>query len=490
MRIKIRLVKALLEESFGQLCAEVGCCVFRTGRATLFDIRRKTRLSPLNIRAALCVLIQHGIAHYFSNQDNGYEIPVYSLDFDAVVRRIRYCRYIKAAKELYGEEGKQIVEIILINGRANLNHVLELASNPAIRDTFTKMACDYYLKYSDSNSSLSVLDDNLKRQKDDIAALGLMPKLKDVKEIMTKYKDLEKDATILAMGIKRKEFSETEAFKVDPSAFFVVNFSFFDVFLKNKFLVEEAERKINQTAAKILEVVLKLNNTFQINQLGSVEIFAIKYPVVTPAFLLTQKLKDVPIDFVVYTPSETEKIKGYLELLVQEKLLGLDKDSNYMADYSVARESVVLNLAISIVETKSGRNSARVFRALCLRGKMEEKHLNGSCMLPGSEAAVAAYQLLMSKFVTLDCIPRSSDKAPSRTTYIYSVNPALPKILKNYTELATVNHLERSKNHTLQYQRQLRRSKALNTESDFDYNQKIKILRGSVLRLDMDTLFL
>lgn len=76
---------------------------------------------PVQVRKALCVLLQHNLATYQLQKRGCVE---YEAERRRVLRILRYPRYIYTAKALYGDTGELLVEELLLNGKMTLSAVV------------------------------------------------------------------------------------------------------------------------------------------------------------------------------------------------------------------------------------------------------------------------------------------------------------------------------------------------------------------------------
>lgn len=75
----------------------------------------------VQVRKALCVLLQHNLATYQLQKRGCVE---YEAERRRVLRILRYPRYIYTAKALYGDTGELLVEELLLNGKMTLSAVV------------------------------------------------------------------------------------------------------------------------------------------------------------------------------------------------------------------------------------------------------------------------------------------------------------------------------------------------------------------------------
>lgn len=85
-------------------------------------------------------------------------------------------------------------------------------------------------------------------------------------------------------------------------------------------------------------------------------------------------------------------------------------------------DTLCQNSIESVVQERFGSRCFRIFRLLLLKKHMEQKQIGELAMVPSKDAKELLYKLFAERFVALQEIPRTSDYAPSRTFYLFSVD--------------------------------------------------------------------
>lgn len=79
-------------------------------------------LGLIQVKKALCVLIQHNLVTYQVHKRGTVE---YEAQCSRVLRMLRYPRYIYTAKTLYSDTGELIVEELLLNGKMTMSALVK-----------------------------------------------------------------------------------------------------------------------------------------------------------------------------------------------------------------------------------------------------------------------------------------------------------------------------------------------------------------------------
>lgn len=75
-----------------------------------------------------------------------------------------------------------------------------------------------------------------------------------------------------------------------------------------------------------------------------------------------------------------------------------------------------------VIRTKFGVAGMRIWRLLLLNGQLEQKQVADLAMVTKEEAREALYAMLKGGYLALQDVPRTNDRAPSRTFYTWRAN--------------------------------------------------------------------
>ncbi|KAI9159587.1 RNA polymerase III subunit C82 [Blastocladiella emersonii ATCC 22665] len=465
MSSDVRVIRNVLLPHFGEHVTSVACALAKKGRQTLAQVARVSGHTVPIARLALLVLIQHGLAVYFAQVEGSREVLYYTLDVQRVLWRQRFPRYIKAARDLYQDEGKLIVSLLLLHGRLSLAKLLALTDRrqyqtESVRETFIQMVHDRYLKGSAATDSVSDLDVRLKRHKEDLDKLGVMPTPKELRSLALKREREAQEEldNAVVIGMKRKpglanstsaaDYSNKayKAFDLDPDVYFVVHYEKFHRTFQLDMLVQVAQERINLVAGKVLRCAIQLLTTAaptagsaasDSNEgAGLLAARPTTATTVTPSQIHhnlqiseANLAMEYPRDF---TPGAVQKVNDYLDLLEASELLVKDSNRNAFALPSQSQIATVLQVrhAQHYAYKRHGKWGMRIFRALLLRGKLEEKQLATLTMLPVSSARRAMYEMHHQGLIELQLVHKTADRAPMRTFYIFYID--MPNMVRSF----------------------------------------------------------
>ncbi|KWU41042.1 hypothetical protein RHOSPDRAFT_37429 [Rhodotorula sp. JG-1b] len=139
-------------------------------------------------------------------------------------------------------------------------------------------------------------------------------------------------------------------------------------------------------------------------------------------------------------------------LLMQQ---GESTHAKWAVDWAMLGKAMKRSLVEAIIRDKLGDKAIRCWRILEAKGKLEEKHLARLAFLPVKEAREVLSQLSSAGLIEPQEIPRSADRAPSRTIYLWFVdfNKVVTSLIHHhYKALA---NLQAQRQHQLELRRGL-----------------------------------
>ncbi|KAG2453942.1 hypothetical protein HYH02_002145 [Chlamydomonas schloesseri] len=101
---------------------------------------------------------------------------------------------------------------------------------------------------------------------------------------------------------------------------------------------------------------------------------------------------------------------------------GPQGSASYVVNSQRVIDLIMLKQTEAVVKARFDVAGLRVFRLLALRGQLEQKQIADLAMLPAKDTREMLYTMLQGGFVMLQDIPKTADRAPSRTFYTWRVN--------------------------------------------------------------------
>ncbi|KAG2501534.1 hypothetical protein HYH03_000041 [Edaphochlamys debaryana] len=101
---------------------------------------------------------------------------------------------------------------------------------------------------------------------------------------------------------------------------------------------------------------------------------------------------------------------------------GPQGSASYVVNSQRIMDLIMLKQVEAVVKCRYDAAGLRVFRLLALRGQLEQKQIADLAMLPPKDTRELLYRMLSGGFVMLQDIPKTNDRAPSRTFYTWRVH--------------------------------------------------------------------
>lgn len=464
--VEMQLSAMLLQEHYGEIVERVGSFLIRTGAQPLRVIVSETATSTDQVKKALCVLIQHGLVTYQMHKRGFVE---YSAHGDRCLRILRFPRYIYTAKTLYGDTGELIVEELLLNGKMTLT-----AAVKKVADRLTEAMEDgKSMEYSEVLATFSQLaDTHFVQRCPTISDTGETPSAEGRRPPAPTLATNEKEmytvpkVTLLGRGKRRRSSDDDEGAtqskkqKRDPGAedaqddgiYWQINLVRFHQHFRDQAIISAVSNKLDQTSSEIVRTMLRMS-----------EVTTSSIAAFTQPLSSNEIFRALPAGYNI----SKQVLDQYLTLLADDPLefVGRSGDSGggmFVINLHKAVASLATSNLESIVQERFGSRCARIFRLLLRKKHLEQKQVEDFAMIPAKEAKDMLYKMLSVNLVTLQEIPKTPDHAPSRTFYLYTVNPlSAARMLLQRCYKTVANLIERRQFETKENKRLLEKSQRI-----------------------------
>ncbi|KAF5358490.1 hypothetical protein D9756_001738 [Leucocoprinus leucothites] len=414
-----RLCSEIIHTHFGPLTAQVVSILLIRGRLPLPQIVRYTQLKPRTVRASILVLVQHNLLWHAKSDD---ETEVFEVNVDECLMRLRFGKAVFLARQLFGQAGGEIVQIVLDHGKLRLPEMLGLLriyEHKAVavyRGTVHKLVAGAYLKPSTTLSHVSPKDKQIKYEAEEKAKISGFPTAKELREAKqvaeARLKREEEEAE--KAGLKRKtadqtihrgrkrKIDESDEIAVDETVYFRVNFDKFNVHIRNNLIVDAARKRYNEGAATVLRGLLKITEDSQKN---------------------VSEIRSEPMSvpsIVVHLSEEDSLARG---LILDEK-----RPSNatcikeYLGMLSCGDNPTPTGKAASFVSF----SSSKVQVEFDIVGRRLRRHVLESIskivMMAGKDVRSLLTALAADSLISTQEVPKSADRNPTRTFYLWHVD--------------------------------------------------------------------
>ncbi|XP_066464811.1 DNA-directed RNA polymerase III subunit RPC3 isoform X2 [Eleutherodactylus coqui] len=464
--VEMRLSSLLLQEHYGEIVERVGVFLTRTGAQPLRVIVSETGTSTDQVKKALCVLIQHNLVTYRMHKRGFVE---YSAQCDRCLRILRFPRYIYTAKTLYRDTGELIVEELLLNGKMTVTTVVK-----KVADRLTETMEDgKSMEYSDVLATFSQLaDTHFVQRCPSISDTGDTPSTEGRRPPAPTLATNEKEmyivpkVTLIGRGKRRRSSdddegaSQSKRLKRDTDAergqddgiYWQINMDRFHQHFRDQAIISAVSNKMDQTSSEIVRTMLRMS-----------EITTSSRAAFTQPLSSNEIFRALPAGYNI----SKQVLDQYLTLLADDPLefVGRSGDSGggmFVINLHKAVATLATSNLESIVQERFGSRCARIFRLLLRKRHLEQKQVEDFAMIPAKEAKDMLYKMLSVNLVTLQEIPKTPDHAPSRTFYLYAVNPlSATRMLLQRCYKTVANLIERRQFETKENKRLLEKSQRI-----------------------------
>ncbi|KAF9993931.1 DNA-directed RNA polymerase III subunit RPC3 [Entomortierella chlamydospora] len=465
--MKNRLCRLIVREHFGPIVEKVANVLLRKGRMPVGLIANFTSLKPRQVRECLFVMIQHNIAVYAEAQERNRIVTYYEANRAELLHRALIPKVLIYSQKWFEREGEAIASTILAHGKLTVVECLKdiqlntksstLVSGRseaqrvlAIKKTFTRMVKEKCLIAVKPSDSLTAADKDMADEKRETDKMTLPPTAAELANIRAGLEaQKSKDQNSSIVGLKRtldsSEFDDFDGDKrrrlmtdgdlviveeVESDVYFKINFERFIIRWRNMQIACLYETRLNPTARKIINTILKLAEERMIN---------IKEDFSSPinSILLQNSLPtDINlVDTLEFDPQELgpsntkpragECLEKYLQILEEDQMQILKKDAGrsgqYIISLKAASRILKKSLIQDIVATRFGSPYVRIMNMLLEKGKLEEKQISRFSMMPVKDVREKLTTLCTYGILNLQEVPKTNDRAPSRTFYLWEV---------------------------------------------------------------------
>ncbi|KAJ2881381.1 RNA polymerase III subunit C82 [Coemansia aciculifera] len=211
---QVGLCKQIVREHYGPIVETVVAVLLREGRLHLGQLARRTKLTGPNIRRALAVLIQHGIATHAMSKDGSRMFTYYSVSLKSILRLQRAGLYLALVEERMGSEGLAIFRTIMVNGLTTIGSVREAlgvaemgnAAKIKFNSVVAKLVRDRYIIAVNPQDTITKVDRIMQEEAVEVEKLTIPPTAKELLAIRRKIIEREEEEyqSSNVVGIKRR----------------------------------------------------------------------------------------------------------------------------------------------------------------------------------------------------------------------------------------------------------------------------------------------
>ncbi|KAF9036938.1 hypothetical protein BDZ89DRAFT_1061628 [Hymenopellis radicata] len=443
-----RLCVQIIDSHFGALTAKVASVLLTRGRLMLPHLVRYSGLKPRTVRAAVLVLVQHNLLWHATIDREG---EVLEVNVDECLMRLRFAKYVWVAENLFGDAGRDIVQLILDHGKLRSKDIhqhlptMDHKGTKVYSQTLYKLVEASYLKPSTILSHESPRDKIIKYEAEEKAKIAGFPtskQLREAKETAEAKLKREEEAAE-SVGLKRKAKDQPshrpskrknvdEDGDVDETVYFRVNFDKFNIHLRNSLIERAVRERYNEGAALVVKAALKVTESSQRNLLD------VRTEPISVSNIALQLSEDDDLSTgLAYSSkkkiSNTTCIKEYLGILSSADNPTLESRAAAFLSFDSQKihiefELISKRLRRSVLEAvtreRHGTQGVRIVRLLLQTGKMEEKQIAKVAMMAAKDVRPLLSALATDSIISTSEVPKTSERNPLRTIYLWYVDLA------------------------------------------------------------------
>ncbi|KAJ2299457.1 RNA polymerase III subunit C82 [Coemansia sp. RSA 2706] len=247
-----------------------------------------------------------------------------------------------------------------------------------------------------------------------------------------------------SMGLpSQQQLGEADKDLVDDKQCFRVYHDRLDVFLRNKRIINYFATKYNDAAGVVLKTMLRLTETHtktcrdKVSELVAAPQIIQHLPPDADLGGAVDMSGDRFFKDAAATSDDSSAARratqgkmayALLDVLRRDVSGVVNKvDERGAGQYRINFERAAMMLRDECLDTlvmnKFGSPHARIVRALRDKQKLDEKMMSELAMMPMAQCRERLHQLTLAGYVDMVELPRTADRNPSRTAYLWYVNP-------------------------------------------------------------------
>ncbi|KAF9334333.1 DNA-directed RNA polymerase III subunit RPC3 [Podila minutissima] len=441
-----KLCRLIVREHFGPVVEKVANVLIRKGRMPVGMIARITSLTSKRVRECLFVMIQHNIAVYAETQEKTRMVTYYEVNRPELLNRAQIPKVLRSSREWYEREGESIAQTMLLHGKLTIteciNDIVAHAGYDkrtsaqriaSLKKSFTRMVKEKCLIAVRPSDSLTATDRDMAEEKRETDKMTLPPtaaEMAAIRRTLGSQRDQELSKTNI-VGLKRTldsvdtdggdkrrrlDFGElTINEEVEADVFFKINYERFIIRWRNTQIAELYEARLNPTAKTIMNTILTLAEERMINCKEDLSLDLAE----------TLEFQQQELGINGSKPKTGECLDKYIEILEADLMQILKKDGGrtgqYVINLKAASKIMKKNLIQTVISSRFGSPYVRIMNMLLDKGKLEEKMISKFSMMPVKDVREKLTTLCTFGVLNLQEVPKSQDRTPSRTFYLWEV---------------------------------------------------------------------
>ncbi|KAJ7582569.1 RNA polymerase III subunit RPC82-domain-containing protein [Mycena floridula] len=444
----IRLCSQIIDSQFGPLAAKVAAVLLTRGRLPLLHLVRYSSLKVQTARAAVLILIQHNIVWHAQTEDDG---EVLELNTHECLLRLRFGKFVWQAEKLFGNAAAEIIQLILDHGKLRppeiFSHLtFDPKGNAVYSQILLRLVQGKYLKPATILSHVSPRDKRIRYEEEEKAKISGFPTAKQLREAKeaadARLKREEEVAE--SVGLTRKPKDNPGPLKskrktttsemidvVDETVYFRVNFDKFNIHLRNILIEKAVRERFNDGAAMVIRAILTMTEP------GQKDVNEVRSDAVSTSNVALQLADEVNLAsglaYASKKVSNTTSVKDYLGMLSSaDNPTAAGRAASFVSfasskvqvEFDIISRRLRRRVLEAVARERHGSEGVRIIRLLLDTGKMEDKEIAKVAMMDAKNVRSLLAALAADSFISTQEVPKSMDRNPTRTFYLWHVDLA------------------------------------------------------------------
>ncbi|KAF8753306.1 RNA polymerase III subunit RPC82 [Rhizoctonia solani] len=436
-----RLCEKIVHSHFGPIAGKVAGTLLNRGRLQLPTLIRFTGLKPSLVRAAVIALIQHNLVWH---AEDAIEGEVVEIDWEECIARQRFGKILAITKEKFGAPGQAIISIILDHGKLRLPDILRLLNKSDNQKVIILIESEAYIKVA-----LELLTSSHLRAEERKKHVGIVAP-KDARQFRITAEAKNKENKEGGSGRSKKR-QVVEEDVIDPEAYLKVNYAKFNIHIRSQvgssifgvrdakqmiqLIVAAAREKYNDEAAAVLKGILQVcePKMTQLDESVPTPYLPIKF---RNRFLRTliwnegSTLKVLALEHLSYA-----NLYRYLHArtiphmggskCVPEHQCGGGGGGKVAVEFEAISRRLKRGVVEGAVAIAGVTTRAEYFESWTKKENfMKIMYIAKIAMLAPNDVRVLVNTLNTANIVALQEVPKSADRQPARTIYLWYVDSA------------------------------------------------------------------
>ena len=440
-----------VSDFYGEKAATIVSLLLQHGRLTLRQLKEHADLTLAQCKNTLVTLIQQSIVKHATDGEKVH----YECSFEQAYLCLRYGQEIAQVQGLVSKEAASLTKYLLMYGRQTIGDLLHMfEKEPRSHQALAVLMEQNYVCPARLHEVVPPTDvENEIRAEERLKyseVSALLPKHKKVIDATTEARLREMDTLPTNWSPKRKADSEVANGRKKPKSDFNnellvrVNHDKFVLLALQEGLCQIVAQRMGYTASLVYSAFLsllirpaaKLNTELDkvristsaiLESLSSdIDLSALYSSDSTEPIISTSPSRKRRIieEDIASPPNRQRQVRDWLDVLARDTtsfliLQGSGQGGFWSADLTYLAQTLKTLTFSQLIEEQYGSIPRRLIKIVVDKRKVDEKQLAKVAMLRQKDVRIALMQLHSAGVVDMQEVPRTADRLPSRSFYLW-----------------------------------------------------------------------